>query len=182
MLILIAFGHASIRSKNLDWGRFQYSWNSIGSNIDFCGQKISRNPNPFHVSISNTGQQWDQVIQSIQYRRWNFYVDICTPPTALRQSWAPHTFGQRTSFWHIVTSSNGNIICVTDPLWGESTPLTKASDAELWYFVWSAPVSKQSKYRWFETPSGSLWRRCNEACTIQRLVYAYVTAIRTQLI
>ena len=33
---------------------------------------------------------------------------------------------------------------VTGPLWGESAdhlwiPLTKASDAELWYFLWSAP-------------------------------------------
>ena len=43
-----------------------------------------------------------------------------------------------------MTSSNGNILCVIDPLWGESTglrwlPLTKASDAEIWYFLWSAP-------------------------------------------
>ena len=43
-----------------------------------------------------------------------------------------------------MTSSNGNIFRVTGPLWGEFTghrwiPLTKASDAELWYFLWSAP-------------------------------------------
>ena len=44
-------------------------------------------------------------------------------------------------------------------LCGETTghrwiPLTKASDAELWYFLWSAPEqrwSKQSTRRWFET-------------------------------
>ena len=40
--------------------------------------------------------------------------------------------------------SNGNIFYVTGPLWGESTgnrwiPLTQASDAELWCFLWSAP-------------------------------------------
>ena len=39
----------------------------------------------------------------------------------------------------MMTSSNGNIFCVTGPLWGEFTglrwiPLTKASDVELWYF------------------------------------------------
>ena len=44
----------------------------------------------------------------------------------------------------MMTSSNGNIFHVTDPLWGEFTvhewiPLTKASDAELWCFLWSAP-------------------------------------------
>ena len=43
----------------------------------------------------------------------------------------------------MITSSNGNIICVTGPLCREFTghrwiPLTKASDSELWYFLWSA--------------------------------------------
>ena len=45
---------------------------------------------------------------------------------------------------HMMTSSNGNIFRVAGPLCGEFTgprwiPLTKASDAELWYFLWSAP-------------------------------------------
>ena len=38
-------------------------------------------------------------------------------------------------------------------------PLTKASDAELWWFLWSAPeqmVEQKLIRRWFETPS-----RCN---------------------
>ena len=44
----------------------------------------------------------------------------------------------------MTASSNGNIFRVTGPLCGEFTghrwiPLTKASDAELWYFLWSAP-------------------------------------------
>ena len=48
-------------------------------------------------------------------------------------------------FWpDMVTSSNGNIFRVTGPLCGEFTgnrwiPHTKASDAELWCFLWSAP-------------------------------------------
>ena len=41
-------------------------------------------------------------------------------------------------------SSNGNIFRVTDPLCGKFTghrciPLTKASNVELWCFLWSAP-------------------------------------------
>ena len=45
----------------------------------------------------------------------------------------------------MMTSSNGNIFRVTDPLCREFTghrwiPLTKASDAELWCFLWSAPL------------------------------------------
>ena len=59
---------------------------------------------------------------------------------------------------------------VTDPLWEESTghrwiPLTKASDAELWCFLWSAPeqtVEQKSRRLWFDTPSSSLWRLCND--------------------
>ena len=40
----------------------------------------------------------------------------------------------------IMTSSNVNIFRFTDPLWGESTgdrwiPITKTSDAVLWYFL-----------------------------------------------
>ena len=48
----------------------------------------------------------------------------------------PHPF--------MMTSSNGNIFRVTGPLWGEFTghrwiPLTRASGADLWCFLWSAP-------------------------------------------
>ena len=47
--------------------------------------------------------------------------------------------------YHIImTSSNGNIYRVSGPLCEEFTcnrwiPLTKASDAELWGFLWFAP-------------------------------------------
>ena len=55
----------------------------------------------------------------------------------------------------MITSSNGNIVRVTGPLWGESTGhrwihLTKASDAELWWFIWSAPI--QTVEQTTETP------------------------------
>ena len=55
----------------------------------------------------------------------------------------------------MITSSNGNIFRVTGPLCGEFTgqwwiPLTKASDAELWCFLWS--VAEQSVEQTIETP------------------------------
>ena len=48
------------------------------------------------------------------------------------------------SFFTMMASSNGNIFRVTVPLCGEFTglrwiPRTKASDTELWRFLWSAP-------------------------------------------
>ena len=81
-------------------------------------------------------------------------------------------FGFRLKFHcSMMTSSNGNIFRVTGHLCGEFTgprwiPRTKASDAELWCFLWSAPYSNKwlSKQWWcwlFETPSSPLWRLCN---------------------
>ena len=69
----------------------------------------------------------------------------------------------------MLTSSNVNTFSVTGPLCGEFTgrqwiPLTKASDAGLWFFLWSAPekpLSKRSRRWWFDTPLHSLWRHCN---------------------
>ena len=65
-----------------------------------------------------------------------------------------------------MTSSNGNIFRVTGHLWGEFTglrwiPRTKASDAELWYFLWCKRLSKHSRGWWFETLSHPLWRHRN---------------------
>ena len=71
---------------------------------------------------------------------------------------------------NMMTSSNGNIFCVTGPLCGEFTgprwlPRTKTSGAELWCFLWSASEERLSKQKWgwwFETQSDSLWHHCNE--------------------
>ena len=54
--------------------------------------------------------------------------------------WRHHT----SMGFYMMTSSNGSISHVTGPLWAEFIgdrwmPLTKASDAELWCFLWSAP-------------------------------------------
>ena len=61
----------------------------------------------------------------------------------------------------MMTSSNGNIFRVTGPLWGESTGhrwiiFTKASDMELWCFLWSAP--EQTVPQTIDT--GDLGRHC----------------------
>ena len=74
----------------------------------------------------------------------------------------------------MMTSSNGSIFRVTGPLCGEFTgprwiPHTKASDAELWCFLWSTPnkrLSKQMQGWWFETHSPPLWRHSNDKCTV----------------
>ena len=61
--------------------------------------------------------------------------------------------------YHTMTSSNGNIFRVTGPLCGEFTgdrwiPLTKASDAELSCFLWSAHI-----YGWVDNCDAGGLRR-----------------------
>ena len=59
----------------------------------------------------------------------------------------------RISVIIMMTSSNGTIFRVCGPLYGEFTghnSLTKANDAELWGFPWSAP--EQTVEQTIETP------------------------------
>ena len=72
----------------------------------------------------------------------------------------------KTCCSHMMTSSNGTVSRVTGPLWGESTghrwiPITKASDAELCCFLWSAPLLSFSGriHCGFHTNSGIVWRQ-----------------------
>ena len=72
---------------------------------------------------------------------------------------------------YMMTSSNGNIFCVTGPLCGEfpvQRPVTWSFDVffdlrlnKQWY--------KQSWGWWFETLSGPLWRHCNDNILIVKL-------------
>ena len=60
---------------------------------------------------------------------------------------------------HIMTSLNGNIFRVTGPF-------VRGIHRSLWalmffYMLLNKRLSKQSRRRWLETPSRSLWRHCN---------------------
>ena len=73
----------------------------------------------------------------------------------------------RTTLQLMMTSSNGNILRVTGHLCGEFAghrriSLTKASDADLWCFLWSAPwingwVNNREAGALIETASRSFW-------------------------
>ena len=75
---------------------------------------------------------------------------------------------------NMMTSSNGNIFRVTGPLCGEFTgpgefpaqrPVTRSFDV-FFDLRPNKPLSKQPWGWWFETPSWSLWRQCNETVLI----------------
>ena len=70
----------------------------------------------------------------------------------------------------MMTSSNGNIFRVTGPLCGEFTgpggfpaqrPVTRSFDV-FFDLRLNKRLSKQPWGWWFETPSWSLWRHCND--------------------
>ena len=98
--------------------------------------------------------------------------------------------------WNMMTSWNGNIFRATGHLCGEFIgprwiPRTKASDAELWCFLWSASDKRLSKQSWgglwFETPLRPLWHHRNDwgisthiKCVSLR-IYINVESLCTQL-
>ena len=73
----------------------------------------------------------------------------------------------------MMTSWNGNVSRVNGPLCGEFTghrefptqrPVTRSFDV-FFYLCLNKRLSKQSWGWWFETPSLSLWRHCNDRRT-----------------
>ena len=83
---------------------------------------------------------------------------------------------QQTS---MMTSSNGNIFRVTGPLCGEFTgpgdfPTQRPVTGSFYVFFdlrLNKRLSKQPWGWWFETPSWSLWRHCNEIAATNPIAY-----------
>ena len=83
---------------------------------------------------------------------------------------------------YMMTSSNGNIFRVTGPLCGEFTgpgefpaqrPVTGSFDV-FFYLRLNKRLSKQQWGGWFEMPSWSLWRQCNDSLEL-RLKHMNIT-------
>ena len=107
----------------------------------------------YHVLLTIQGQQYLQ-ISNAQLNIKTVFPGIRIPIMKKRWSSDRLTFlmriyklgfaSSRLCLTFMITSSNGNGFRVTGLLCGEFTvhrgiPLTKASDTELWCFLWSAP-------------------------------------------
>ena len=108
------------------------------------------------VSVSESPRSDNWIMGSKNYRLdvtgiiptllWDYNLHTATTLTLMwlaQMRYAVHQIHQRSGFIKM-TSSNGNLVRVTGPLRGEFTgnrwiPLTKASDVELWCFLWSGP-------------------------------------------
>ena len=107
--------------------------------------------------------------ESDDLRQHHAYCDVTVMTAAIiwLNAQAPVNLSRKLCV--MMTSSNGNILRVTGPSWGEP-PVTSG-------FPWQRPVMRnfdvfydvrrnkrlitQSRCQWFETPWRSLWRHCN---------------------
>ena len=121
---------------------------------------------------------------STRYPKYPQYVSIARACLLSVQKLRIVCFDWRTNV--MMTSSNGNFPRYW-PFAGGTTghrwiPLTKANDAELWCFFdlcLKKRLIKQSRRRWFETPSRLLWRHCNmQSCVQYRLHWILLQKIR----
>ena len=84
----------------------------------------------------------------------DIYLEATFSILNFRTQWSSSRFSWKCEL-SMMTSPNGNIFRVTGPVWGEFAghrwiPLTKAGDAELWCFLWSAP--EQTVEQIIDTP------------------------------
>ena len=153
-------------------GSGEFDWDGVGGDSPYQVTCSNDADNEFTIEINHqlesrtsvSGGQYDSQV-------WNFWKYNS------RQQYLSHATFQvlhaLLSFTNrdflMMTSSNENIFRVTGPLCGEFTgpwwiPRTKASDAELWCFLYLRPNKRLRKQRrdwWFETLSNPLWRHCN---------------------
>ena len=118
-------------------------------------------------------------------------VSLLTHICVTRLQWVEKTHFHVVEFWvschtfdtpllsldwplYMMTSSNGNIFCVTGPLCGEFTgpgkfpaqrPVTRSFDV-FFDLGLNKRLSKQPRDWWIETLSWSLWRQCNDRARI----------------
>ena len=105
------------------------------------------------IQISTQNLSPISMAQQLLIFMWNkhgiMYVCLCIYSTYMSSGHCMQEFTWTCPLaWRFenttMTSLNENIFRATGPLWGESIghqwiPLTKASDAELWCFLWSVP-------------------------------------------
>ena len=130
-------------------------WFSIWNHATHWWYLTRYDPDTFHALLCSV-VDWHYSVLPLSFRITSLSSEQRVNWLRESKSWHNHnktnhnnvvwTFTQNTTITNrisMMTSSNGNIFRVTGHLCGEFTglrwiPRTKASDAELWYFLWSA--------------------------------------------
>ena len=94
-------------------------------------------------------------VSNILHERVDFHENYTIGRTSYMESWWCHQIKPFPRYWPFLGECTGH-------RW---IPLTKASDAELWSFLWSAPeqIAKQTiETQGVETPLRTWWRHGND--------------------
>ena len=140
---------------------------SIGVQVNIIGTSLF---DFLWVHRSQGGEQYKTFFMSRRHHMMKMHNHWSTIGWCRGNKWLSHRWHYAKLARSMITSSNGNIFRFTGHLCGEFTshrwiPFTKASDAELDVFFdlcLYKRLSKQSRRRWFETSSRSLWCHCND--------------------
>ena len=107
--------------------------------------------------------------------KWNMGFEKVSPKTVFRKTFVLESYALNlcdvyTHLYSMSESSNGNILHVTGPLWGESTShqwLSHHKAQWCWALMfssicaWAKQLSKQLRRWCLEMPLHSLWCHCN---------------------
>ena len=143
---------------------FHEYFNVYQLGLPFLSQNWWQNRNGKRLLQQRRGARWTTICNQQERTRTNqndskrlhcacAYIDVIRRGATTVLNISKHTLRLHKLWWSLrwatikpgmMTSSNGNIFRVTGPLCGEFTglrriPRTKARDAGLWYFLWSAP-------------------------------------------
>ena len=142
----------------------QENWPS--SQIPECTCSISHN---VHISVLNGALWvWNRCILGSVFHAV-YRQDIYCQWGKLNAKYSGELDITNDEILLMMTSSNGNIFCVTGPLYGEFTghrwnpiqrPVTRNFDV-FFDLCPNKQLSKQSRGWWFEMPPGPLWSHCN---------------------
>ena len=142
------------------------------NHVSKSGPWWSRNPHSTMQIISQWFERQTICSSSLRYRFWSSELRNAKEVTTRCTAWhictadgdPVYVFGLFRLLCKVfdgsrrccmITSSNGKLFRVTDPLWGESIghrwiPLTKGGDGDLWCLLWSSP--EQTIGQNIETP------------------------------
>ena len=116
-----------------------------------------------HPRGRDMGCLWVRSFFYVLHLAWNWFMEYSILPDRVLPR---RPMVDVTVISNMMMSSNGNIFRVIGPLWGEFTVTGEFLSQILmtWSFdiFFGLRLSKQSRRRWFETPSRPLCRHCNE--------------------
>ena len=110
------------------------------------------------------------------YENWKNHIDTSVIPFKQELNGAPYFLNNKSSLstYQMETFSALLVLCEgNSPVTGEfpsQRPVTRSFDVFVDLCL-NKPLGKPSRRRWFETPSCSLWRHCNDQRIMQYFIH-----------